>query len=45
MFIGHFGVGFAAKKLATQVSLGTAFLSAQWRNLLWLVGGQAKKFA
>lgn len=35
MFLGHFGVGFAAKKIAPQVSLGTLFLSAQFVDLLW----------
>ena len=35
MFIGHFGLGFAAKRVAPQVSLGTAFLAAQWLDLLW----------
>ncbi len=35
MFIGHFGVGFAAKAVASQVSLGTAFLAAQFIDLLW----------
>jgi membrane-bound metal-dependent hydrolase YbcI (DUF457 family) len=35
MFLGHFGVGFAAKKPAPQVSLGTFFLAAQWADLLW----------
>lgn len=35
MFIGHFGVGFAAKHVAPRVSLGTAFLAAQWIDLLW----------
>jgi membrane-bound metal-dependent hydrolase YbcI (DUF457 family) len=29
MLIGHFAVGFAAKKLAPQASLGTIFLAAQ----------------
>ena len=28
MFIGHFGVGFAAKRVAPRLSLGTAFLAA-----------------
>jgi hypothetical protein len=28
MFIGHFAVGFAAKKVAPRVSLGTLFLVA-----------------
>jgi hypothetical protein len=35
MFIGHFGVGFAAKRLAPRVSLGTAFLAAQFIDLIW----------
>ena len=35
MFIGHFGVGFAAKRVAPRVSLGTAFLAAQWVDLIW----------
>jgi len=35
MFIGHFGLGFAAKRLAPRVSLGTAFLAAQFIDLLW----------
>jgi hypothetical protein len=35
MFIGHFGLGFAAKRLAPRVSLGTTFLAAQFIDLLW----------
>lgn len=35
MFIGHFGVAFAAKKLAPAVSLGTLFAAAQLADLLW----------
>jgi membrane-bound metal-dependent hydrolase YbcI (DUF457 family) len=35
MFIGHFGLGFAAKRVAPRVSLGTAFLAAQFVDLLW----------
>lgn len=35
MFIGHFAAGFAAKPLAPRVSLGTAFLAAQFIDLLW----------
>jgi membrane-bound metal-dependent hydrolase YbcI (DUF457 family) len=35
MFIGHFGLGFAAKRVAPGVSLGTAFLAAQFLDLLW----------
>jgi len=35
VFIGHFGVGFAAKRLAPRASLGTLFLAAQLVDLLW----------
>lgn len=35
MFIGHFGLGFAAKKIESQPSLGTLFLAAQFIDLLW----------
>jgi hypothetical protein len=35
MFLGHFALGFAAKRMAPRVSLGTAFLAAQWLDLLW----------
>jgi hypothetical protein len=35
MFIGHFGVGFGAKRLAPRASLGTLFLAAQFVDLLW----------
>ena len=35
MFIGHFGVGFAAKRWAPRASLGTLFLAAQFIDLLW----------
>ena len=35
MFVGHFGVGFAAKKVAPRTSLGTLFLAAQFIDLLW----------
>jgi hypothetical protein len=35
MFIGHFGVGFGAKKAAPRVSLGTLFMAAQFIDLLW----------
>lgn len=35
MFLGHFGIAFAAKKAAPQVSLGTLFLAAQFIDLLW----------
>jgi hypothetical protein len=37
MFIGHFGVGFGAKKAAPQVSLGTLLIAAQLADLLWPV--------
>jgi hypothetical protein len=35
MFIGHFAVGLAAKKLNSKPSLGTYFLAAQFLDLLW----------
>lgn len=35
MFIGHFGVGFAVKKIDSKPSLGTMFLAAQFLDLIW----------
>lgn len=35
MFLGHFGVAFAAKKAAPATSLGTLVLAAQLADLLW----------
>src|SRR5262245_11967755 len=35
MFIGHFAIGMAAKRIEPSVSLGTLFLSAQFLDLLW----------
>jgi membrane-bound metal-dependent hydrolase YbcI (DUF457 family) len=35
MFIGHFALGLAAKKLDPQTSLGTCFLAAQLADVLW----------
>lgn len=35
MFIGHFGVGLAAKKLDSKPSLGTFFFASQFIDLLW----------
>jgi membrane-bound metal-dependent hydrolase YbcI (DUF457 family) len=35
VFIGHFGAGFAAKKLEPRLSLGTLFMAAQFIDLLW----------
>src|SRR5688500_6756198 len=37
MFIGHFGLGFGAKRLAPTVSLGTLFIACQFADLLWPV--------
>ena len=37
MFLGHFAVGLAAKRLAPTVSLGTLFLAAQLADLVWPV--------
>ena len=35
MFIGHFGLSFAAKKAVPQVSLVTLFIATQFVDLLW----------
>lgn len=35
MFIGHFAVGMASKKIQPAISLGTLFLAAQFVDLLW----------
>lgn len=35
MMLGHFAAGFAAKRFAPKVSLGTALLAAQFMDLLW----------
>lgn len=35
MFIGHFGLSFAAKKAAPQVSLATLFIATQFVDILW----------
>ena len=35
MFIGHFALGFAAKKAAPAVSLAWLFVAAQFADLLW----------
>lgn len=37
MFLGHFGLAFAAKKAVPKVSLGSLVLSAQFADLLWPV--------
>jgi hypothetical protein len=35
MFIGHFGAGFAGKRVDPKVSLGTLFMGSQFIDLLW----------
>jgi LexA-binding, inner membrane-associated putative hydrolase len=35
MFIGHFGLSFAAKKAAPKVSLGTLFIATQFVDIVW----------
>jgi hypothetical protein len=35
MFLGHFGLGFGAKRAAPSVSLGTLFIACQFADLLW----------
>jgi hypothetical protein len=37
MFIGHYAVGFAAKRARPEISLGALFLAAQWADLVWPV--------
>jgi membrane-bound metal-dependent hydrolase YbcI (DUF457 family) len=37
VFIGHFALGFAAKRAAPRVSLALLFVAAQWADLLWPV--------
>ncbi len=37
MFIGHFALGFAAKRAAPRVSLAVLFAAAQWADLVWPV--------
>jgi len=35
VFIGHFGVALAAKKIAPRTSLGTLVMAAQFMDLIW----------
>lgn len=35
MFLGHFGVALAAKRVAPRPSLGTAVMAAQWADGIW----------
>lgn len=35
MFVGHFALGFGAKKFAPQVSLGILFLACQMADIIW----------
>ena len=37
MFIGHYAVAFAAKKVAPSISLGTLFIAVQLADLVWPV--------
>jgi len=37
MFIGHFALGFAARKAAPRVSLGLLFAAVAWADLVWPV--------
>jgi hypothetical protein len=37
LFLGHFALGFGAKKAAPEVSLGTLFAASQLADLLWPV--------
>jgi hypothetical protein len=45
MFIGHFGVGLAAKKVDPKLNLGLLFMACQFLDLLWptlVLGGIEK---
>ena len=35
MFLGHFGIGLAAKRFAPRANLGALFFAAQFADLLW----------
>jgi hypothetical protein len=35
MFLGHYGLGMAAKKIAPKTSLGLLLAAAQWLDILW----------
>jgi membrane-bound metal-dependent hydrolase YbcI (DUF457 family) len=35
MFLGHYGIGLAAKKIAPKSSLGLLLAAAQWLDVLW----------
>ena len=37
VFVGHFAVGFAAKRVAPGVSLGTLILAAAFSDVLWIL--------
>lgn len=37
MFIGHYGVGLAAKSFAPQTSLGTLMVAALFPDVLWII--------
>ena len=37
MFLGHFGLGLAGKRVAPSISLGTLFLAVQWADLLFFI--------
>jgi membrane-bound metal-dependent hydrolase YbcI (DUF457 family) len=37
MFIGHFGVGFALKRIAPRTSLAALMAAALWADILWTI--------
>src|SRR5215831_18714928 len=37
MFVGHYGVSFAAKPLAVQVPLWIWFIATQWLDVVWSI--------
>ena len=37
MFLGHFGLALAAKRVIPRASLGTTVMAAQWADGIWPV--------
>jgi hypothetical protein len=35
MFVGHYGVAFAAKRVAPRVPLWVYFVAVQWLDVVW----------
>ena len=37
MFVGHYGVAFAAKSIETRVPLWVWFIAVQWLDVVWSI--------